>query len=549
MKCPERYLILAFIPCFLVLISGCEDTPEELEEIDYIWVDLGKENIEHHLSQTEEFDGITEYDLKSGTDCRKQPFPYDGPGFNHIYFDIDDSFICGGNNEVWIAIEYFDNGYKIVCQYDSNGSGDRDGAFKDASILELENTRTWKAHVWHISDGRFVNRSNGHDFRISTHGIGNMWINRVWVLPFEPPNPFEPENPSLRRADVPAKPKDLKVVSGSISEANQTAENNGLTLVAVGDIMLDRGVGSKIKEFGAGYPFERVSVLLKNADLTFGNLETPISNLGSETKGKEVNFRAAPNVVDGLRDAGIDIVSLANNHAMDYGPDALAETMDILAHNGIIYIGAGANSASAHRQANLTINGIKVSFLAYTNKFHMVVEAQQNSPGTAIANSEQIKTDIQKSREWADVVVTSFHWGWEYSDHPDKETRELAHLMVESGADLVIGHHPHVIQGVELYKNGLICYSLGNFIFDQRGKRTTRGLALRCSIGKTGVEKTNLIPIIINAVEFRPGLAIGEAANSILLELKRLSKQLGTDLELKENTAIVLKKEAMSIGS
>jgi len=311
------------------------------------------------------------------------------------------------------------------------------------------------------------------------------------------------------------------------------------TLVAVGDIMLDRKVGGKVKDLGADFPFEGVAELLREADLTFGNLESPISSLGTAAKGKEVTFRAGLESISGVRNAGMDVLSLANNHAMDYGPAALMETMDVLAHSGVVYIGAGANSAAARRPASFTIKGVKVSLLAYCNRFHMVVEAQKEYPGVAIACAEEVKADIQKAKGWADVVIVSFHWGWEYSDHPDAETKALAHLAVESGASLVIGHHPHVIQGVEVYKGGLICYSLGNFIFDQRGTRTKRGLALRCTIGRSGVQQAELLPVTIDAAEFRPYLASGEVAKSILLELKRLSKQLNTELELKENIAVI----------
>jgi len=346
----------------------------------------------------------------------------------------------------------------------------------------------------------------------------------------------------------PASTSDEKIQETAREESG-VIEQSYFSLAAVGDVMLDRGVGARIRRHGAVFPFERTAGILREADLAFGNLESPISSLGAATKGKEVNFRAALKTVSGIRDAGIDVVSLANNHAMDYGSAALTETMDVLAHNGVAYIGAGANSASARRPANFTLKGIKLSFLAYTYKFHMVVEAQEKHPGVAIANSEQVRVDVQKAKEWADVVIVSFHWGWEYSDHPDAETRELAHLTIEAGADLVIGHHPHVIQGVEAYKDGLICYSLGNFIFDQRGKRSRRGLILRCDIGKSGVQKAEILPVIIDSTEFRPALASEEAAKSILMELRRLSKQLKTNLKLEENTAIVLKKEAMSIGT
>jgi len=343
-------------------------------------------------------------------------------------------------------------------------------------------------------------------------------------------------------------PARLQVIQED-DESEKTAANCNFSLVAAGDVMLDRGVGKKIAKLGVDFPFEHVDYIFRNADIAFANLESPASCLGTQVKGKEVTFRAALNAINSLRNVGIDVVSLANNHAMDYGQDALAETMDVLSHNRITYVGAGANSMAAHRPSEILINGLKVSFLAYTYKFHKVVEAQIDQPGVAIAHNELVKSDIKKAKEWADIVVVSFHWGWEYSDHPDKETRELAHLAVESGADLVVGHHPHVIQGVEVYEGGLICYSLGNFIFDQRGNRTRRGLILRCSMDKLGVKRAEILPVIIHPSEFRPYPASGEAAKTILLELSKLSKQLKTEIDLRENIAVILRKEAMLVGT
>jgi poly-gamma-glutamate synthesis protein (capsule biosynthesis protein) len=312
-----------------------------------------------------------------------------------------------------------------------------------------------------------------------------------------------------------------------------------LTLIAVGDIMLDRGVGRRIANLGAYFPFENVAETLRNADLTFGNLESLMSDLGQPLGGKEVTFRANPQAVNGIKYAGVDVVSLANNHMVDYGDEALLETMDILAHSGIPYVGAGMNYTAAHRPAKFTVRDINVAFLAYSYRFWMVAEAQNDKPGVAVAPDEAIKKDIEDAKQYADIVVVSFHWGWEYSDHPDNETRELAHQVIDSGADLIIGHHPHVIQGVEVYNKGLICYSLGNFIFDQRGKRTTRGLIAKCVIEKTGVRMAEFLPVIISTSEFRPSLASGEIAESVNMELKKLSKQLGTEVEIEEDKAVV----------
>jgi poly-gamma-glutamate capsule biosynthesis protein CapA/YwtB (metallophosphatase superfamily) len=310
------------------------------------------------------------------------------------------------------------------------------------------------------------------------------------------------------------------------------------TFTAVGDIMLDRGVGSRIKKYRPDYPFAHVAGLLKNADLTFGNLESMISKTGKKTLGKEVTFRADIDSVAGLSFAGIDIVSLANNHAIDFGDAALIETMDILAHNRIAYIGAGANFAAAHRPARFNINTIEIAFLAYSYEFDKVKEASE-SPGIAVIDAEQVKQDIISCRRWADIVIISCHWGWEYSDHPDNETREFAQAAIDSGADLLIGHHPHVIQGVEKYKKGLICYSLGNFVFDQIGSRVKRGLILKCTLGKSGLLRATLLPIIIDQSEFRPRPAPEKEAFSILEELKKLSFDLNTVIEVENNQAEV----------
>jgi len=332
-------------------------------------------------------------------------------------------------------------------------------------------------------------------------------------------------------AQAEAKAGILSILSDNITPPR-------FNLAAVGDIMLDRGVGTRINKNRPDYPFIHVAGLLRDADITFGNLESLIAQSGKKTTGKEITFRASIDSVTGLSFAGIDVVSLANNHAVDFGNPALLETMDILAHNGIAYIGAGANFSSAHRPARFMINGIKVAFLAYSYEFHKVIAAS-DGPGVAVIDAEEVKKDILSSRKWADTVLISCHWGWEYSDHPDKETRDFAHFAVDAGADILIGHHPHVIQGVEIYKKGLICYSLGNFVFDQTGNRVKRGLILNCIVGRSGPLKASLIPVIIDQKEFRPKPATEQEAIFILEELKKLSSDLDTVVEVKKNKADV----------
>ncbi len=195
-------LVLSLV---LLILQPLQAKEEPEEGKNYIWIDLGKENEGFLLTQVEKGDGITEDDEQADVDCRKLPYPYAGPGHNHLYFNIDDSFIFGGDHEVWIVMEYLDIGEQIDCQYDSNGAGAVDGAFRGSgdgafAMLKPGNTETWQIHVWHIDDGRFENRGNSSDFRLSTHGAGDIWVNRVWLFLFEPPDPFDPEDLSRPKA-------------------------------------------------------------------------------------------------------------------------------------------------------------------------------------------------------------------------------------------------------------------------------------------------------------------------------------------------------------
>jgi hypothetical protein len=189
-------ILFQFVLTSMIVIAA--EKPE-----DFIWIDLGKKNEGVLLTQSEQVDGVTKPAVQGGVDCRENPWPYAGPGNNHMYFKIDDSFLFGGKHEAWIIMEYFDSNkaQQIDLQYDSNGAGPVGGAFRGAGdgafpMLQLEGTDKWLLHIWHINkDGRFSNRANGSDFRFSSHGQGPIWINRVWFSLIEPPENFDPEEP------------------------------------------------------------------------------------------------------------------------------------------------------------------------------------------------------------------------------------------------------------------------------------------------------------------------------------------------------------------
>jgi len=272
------------------------------------------------------------------------------------------------------------------------------------------------------------------------------------------------------------------------------------TLMFVGDVMLDRGVEYMIKKHGKGdyrFPFLKIADYLKQADLLFGNLESPISDKGQKV-GSIYSFRTDPKAIEGLIYAGFDVLSVANNHIFDFGKEAMEDTFLNLKKAGIEYVGGGFNEVEAYSPIIKEANETKIAYLAYTNLGSKNWQAKGNFPGIAWLD-EKIEKNIKQTKEKSDLVIVSMHFGSEYQSQPNSEQKHFAHLAIDSGADLVIGHHPHVIQPIEKYKEGYIAYSLGNFVFDQGfSKQTMRGLLLKILVKNGKIKKVVPIEIKIN---------------------------------------------------
>jgi len=270
----------------------------------------------------------------------------------------------------------------------------------------------------------------------------------------------------------------------------KTEKKETTTVILVGDIMLDRGVEAMIKNQGAGdykFPFLEIADYLTKADILFGNLESVISDKGTKL-GSIYSFRAKPEAIEGLTFAGFDVLSIANNHAFDYGREALEDTFLRLKEAGIEYVGASFPIVKE-------INNTKIAFLAYTNlgsPYWDIGWADWN-------NLEEIKEEIKETKGLADILIISLHSGEEYWKTPTQFQIEFSKIAIEAGADLVVGHHPHVIQINEKYKQGFIFYSLGNFIFDQGfSKETMQGLLLEVIIKNKKIAEIKQRKIQIN---------------------------------------------------
>lgn len=279
------------------------------------------------------------------------------------------------------------------------------------------------------------------------------------------------------------------------------------TLLFVGDIMLSRAIGSRMgKNNNWSYPFLKMADLLKSADITFGNLEGPISKNGTKV-GSIYSFEADPKSVEGLRYSGFDVVSVANNHIWDYGGEAFKDTLKILKETNISYVGGGLTYDEAHTPIIKEVNGTKVAYLGYTNLLPPFLRTKGDKSTVAFPDEDQITLDIHKAKELADIVVVSFHWGNEYETHHNSFQENLAHVAIDAGANLVVGHHPHVIQEIEKYKDGYIAYSLGNFVFDQNfSEETKNGLLLTVTLKNKKIDQVTSEKINFNS-SYQPFLA------------------------------------------
>lgn len=318
-----------------------------------------------------------------------------------------------------------------------------------------------------------------------------------------------------------------------------------LALVAGGDVMLsvNRASGIAMAKYGYEYPFEGIKEKLAAGDITFVNLENPISTKGSKLPGKGITFRSDPIVIESLKYAGIDVVSLANNHILDYDDPALLETLSLLDEAGIKRVGAGKDLAEARSPAILDNNGLKVAFLAYSEmadiffsySYKKVFAAADDRAGVAPFDLDLILEDVKTVRPKADIVVVSLHWGVEDSNDTTPEQREMAHQIIDAGADAILGHHPHVLQGVEVYKGKPIAYSLGNLVYDQLNENNKQSMILELNYKGDNWEDIRAYPVYMEA-KGHPVLATGAKKDEILNKIARLAENLGSETRLEENS-------------
>jgi len=304
-------------------------------------------------------------------------------------------------------------------------------------------------------------------------------------------------------------------------------------IAVVGDVMLGRRVGAAMARDGDfAAPLRPMAARLAAADVTIGNFEATLSRDGAPTQGGD-SFAADPRVVEGLQLAGFDVLSLANNHVGDWGSRALVQTVDRVRAMGIAPVGAGANLDAARAPAVLEAHGIRVGVVA-TDSIGESPAAGPQAPGTNRVNMPprtgpldqaamaRVADDVRALRPQVDLLLVLCHWGTQYTNVPEDSQRTLGRALLAAGADLVVGGHPHWVQGIEVVGEGLLVHSLGNFVFDMDSSwQVQEGVLLEAVAWGGRLMSLELVPYVIGP-DFAPR-EVDPGRGGRVLELMRAS--------------------------
>lgn len=324
--------------------------------------------------------------------------------------------------------------------------------------------------------------------------------------------------------------------SGSaISDASEpasepeTPESSEVSLLFTGDVLLsDYVLANYDREGISGVLDETLLDAMTSADVTAINNEFPFSNRGTQAEDKQFTFRVDPSYVSVLTDMGVDIAGLANNHVLDYGADALNDTFDTLDTANIDYIGAGADLSRASALITREIGGQTIGFLAASRVIPVVSwDIKNASPGVFTTYDPTLLLEaIEQAKETCDYVVVLVHWGIERNEYPEDYETTLAHQYIDAGADLIIGSHPHVLQGISYYEGKPIFYSLGNYIFNQSIPQT---MAVSITLSGTDAPRIRLIPA--QATDARTTALTGDTAAALYDYVESISEGISIDAD------------------
>ena len=342
---------------------------------------------------------------------------------------------------------------------------------------------------------------------------------------------------ALKRVSPEEIPADEDICSGAELELYlQERDEPVLSVLAVGDIMLGERTRSVIREQGPDYPFAGVAPLLRRSHIVFGNLEGPFAREGAKAD-RNYSYRVNPKLAAALSRANVNVVTLANNHLTDCGRTGVLETLEALASAGVAAVGAAENERAAHCPVIRQAGRWRVGLLGYY--WNRRTAATDEFPGSAMDTPERLRADIAALRKKVDRVVVEFHWGVPYEREPRSEDREKARFAVDCGADAVVGHHPHVIQPMEVYRDCPIFYSIGNFTFGS-GNSRAEGLMIGFQFEEEET-KVQVYPIYVrnrdSRINYQPKVLRSSAGRRSLQRLAEMSGENGSFLILEATRA------------
>lgn len=304
--------------------------------------------------------------------------------------------------------------------------------------------------------------------------------------------------------------------------------SSGQSILFIGDMMFEWTVKDTIQRYGAGYPLKKIQPFLKSFDFVMANLETPLTKSNQSLLYQKYIFKATPDIACMLADAGITAVTLANNHMLDYDVRGLLDTLTSLSNSNVLYAGAGKNEITASLPVMYWLGSSRIAVLCYTQISSSGMIDKKN-PGINFFELEKARKDIQKYR-FCNTVIVTIHWGNEYFYYPSSKQIKVAHALIDAGADAIVGHHPHVYQGIEIYKNKPIVYSLGNFIFGSIHEGINDNIACALYTSKNGkIVKMHIYAVkgIYDDGMIQPEVLDGTASAKVFDHILEISKPLG----------------------
>lgn len=360
---------------------------------------------------------------------------------------------------------------------------------------------------------------------------GDIEWSRTTKAPDIYAHPPTEEEGDWRRIPYLNLPDQRRYLEEEVGRTLETPESHHVRAIHYG---LDFDSGEEM----ARHPFRLIAPTLREADIAFANLETPLSD-NARWSGA---FRTPAVFADGIRWAGIDVVATANNHALDAEGQGLEDTREALWKAGVGAVGTGRDLEDARRPFVIERNGLKLGFLAYAVAVNggSAGFAQPDRSGVAPLDPFIIKEDIRALRDQVDYVVLSFHWAIENSQDTHPDAREFAYEMIDAGADIILGHHPHVPRGVEVYNGKAIFYSLGNFIFGHNHTYWMDNYLARLTLAPEGIRRIEVLPIAGSGTHLaQPYLLEGAEAQSLLEDIQTRTRALDTEMAIEGDVGVI----------